>query len=254
MSDVNLRSILRNPGHLKALMSCGPEYGIHLSRTAERKGHRNNHDNVINLGSIPQETVPIVQADVPVGYEEEVRVTRQWREPVTLSFRANVGFLPSSNAVAELAAFQVLPENGPDKPRLTFVIDSSDGSVRLRVGEALQLSFHIDMEGGFTGQLKRVLAFTFDVTDSRPPFLVSVRTRVTLGVLLLGAVVPQHVDRALLPKELPAPPSLLGPPSQLSRCGGCGCMGETCCPMLPSYSAASLACPTALHSLTLLSY
>lgn len=193
MDLLNVRALIKNTIHSKALLECGGMYGLHVKKTSSKK----SYINVIDLGPIIHDNLQTIAPDTPLCYEKHINFKRL-KESITISFKETNQFC--SNAVATLIGFQILPENAANKPVLSFqkheAYDLDPNTLRMRIGEDTQFYLQIDMDYSFSGQLKRLIVFKFEIAEELG-VLTHRTTNFTMGVVVLGSVLPRGIDKSM---------------------------------------------------------
>ena len=193
--DVNLHTVLKSHVHSQALLKVGENYGFSFRRCSGQSGE--GHGSIINLGSIPHEDLDVAPSNAPRGYEEKDGGSRTCLiEPISLYFLPSKHF--TFGSVARLRGLEVFPRNNKSGIELSFVMDGGDPLNKLEVTLGSEFSFYLQftMPGTFSGHLKRLILFTFEVSES-VQLLVSKTTTLTMGVVILGSIIPRGVDRTL---------------------------------------------------------
>lgn len=193
--DVNLHTVLKSHVHSKALLKVGETYGFSFRRASTQAAEV--HGGIVNLGSIPYEDLEVACSTAPRGYEEKVIENRNCLvEPIQLEFQSSKHF--KFGSVARLIGQEVFPRNNKNGIELSLLTNDGDSLDTLEVflGDEFTFNLQFTMPATFSGHLKRLIVFTFEVSET-VELLVSKTTILKMGVMVLGNIIPRGVDRSL---------------------------------------------------------
>lgn len=182
--ETYLYALLRNHKDTKALLEVAKSFGVALSIADHEPEH------FINLGSIVHEDLELFRSDVPYGYEEDAITKYCLVKQLRLYFQGNDNI--DKNALLTLKSIEIFPKNSDSVPKVE--VNTLASEVPVLVGSSMKLELAIDFNTDFTGHLKRLLLLTVEITE-KPEALVVRRTEFTMGVIIIGTVLPAGLDR-----------------------------------------------------------
>jgi hypothetical protein len=86
---------------------------------------------------------------------------------------------------------------------MTVECTGSTADLKLLVGGELTFEMEIRMEPEFHGQLKRLLILRVEI-EERTSMLITRKTELIVGALVIGSVLPKGIDKAVQLKEADA--------------------------------------------------
>lgn len=191
---MDIHTLLKSHDNAKALLTVGPSFGLQF-----RKADTAGTNNVINLGAIPNQSLEIVRSEVPRGYEDEEEPFLRIVEQLTLSFQPSEKFKRS--ATATIKSLDIFPRNSTSLPTMTVECEGSNADLKLPIGGEIVFQMEFRMAPEFSGQLKRLLFLRIEI-EERTSLLITRKTELIVGALVIGSVLPKGIDKAVQLKEI----------------------------------------------------
>lgn len=185
-----------------------------------RKSNMSRADHVIHLGRINLDQLKndsIYDDDVPIGYENDladnsrtsnninsgIHAARQYKihyECLLLSFIECLN--NTKQSILTLHHHQFLPDNS-DHNDVNLSIYEDDHyqdqltALQLGTDESQRLYMKLTIKQQYSGQFKRLLLLHVSIKD-QSNMLVSKQTTITFGIMIVGVVISNQVDKSLM--------------------------------------------------------
>lgn len=192
----NLKSLLENPTNVQNLLINGTIYGLHFRKT------NSSYSNIINLGIIDKDTLDndIDHIYVPLGYEnieetENETSRKLYIDKISLSFQDS-SINNSNISTAKLINFQQFPNNLNNDIILSIIEDNDVEltNISININEKQTFYIKLSINSSYSGPIKRLLIFTFDIIDDIN-ILVTKKVTITMGVLLIGTIITNQINK-----------------------------------------------------------